>query len=124
MPHSYEEIRAAALDVLSGRENVSLGRDEYERLSLCIGQVFAQREGRVRPGHFGATYPLDAQDKDTFLELFWDLFREGIITPGLNNNNQALPFRLTKLGQQIAQGKAAYFFHDVSSYEAAIRRDV
>lgn len=124
MPHSYEELRAAALDVLAGRENVTLGREEYERLSLCIGQVFAQREGRVQPGHFGATYPLDAQDKETFLELFWDLFRQGIITLGLNNNNQALPFRLTKLGQQIAQGKAAYFFHDVSSYEAAVRRDV
>jgi hypothetical protein len=124
MPHSYEELRAAALDVLAGRENPPLGGAEYERLSLSIGQVFAQREGRVQPGHFGATYSLDAHDKDTFNELFWDLFREGIITPVLNNNNQALPLRLTRLGQQIAQGQAAYFFHDVSSYEAAIRQDV
>ena len=124
MPHSYEELRAAALDVLAGRESVPPGGEEYHRLSQSIGQVFAQREGRVRPGDSGATYPLDAQDKETFLELFWDLFREGIITIGLNNNNQAVPLRLTKLGQQIAQGQSAYFFHDVSSYEASIRRDV
>lgn len=124
MPHSYEEIRAAALDLVAGRGSIALGLDEYHRLSQCIGEVFAQREGRVQPGHHGATYPLDAQDEETFLEVFWDLFRQGIITLGLNNNNQALPFRLTRLGQQIAEGKAAYFFHDVSSYEAAIRREV
>jgi len=125
MPHSYEELRAAALDILSGREKAPYEPSQYEHLSLGIGQVLAQREGRVQLGNFGATYPLDAQDKETLLELFWDLFRQGIITLGLNDNNRAFPFfRPTKLGQQIAQGQAAYFFHDVSSYEAAIRKEV
>jgi hypothetical protein len=125
MPHSYEELRAAALDVLAGREEVSHEPSQYESLSLGIGQVFAQRENRIQPGHFGATYSLDREDKETFLELFWDLFRQGIITLGLNDANRQFPFfRLTKLGQQIAQGQAAYFFHDVSSYETAISREV
>jgi hypothetical protein len=124
MPHSYEELRAAALDVLAGREDVPLGGEQYERLSLSIGQVFAQREGRAQTGNSGATYALDAQDKETFNELFWDFFRQGVITTSLHNHNQALPLRLTRLGQQIAKGRDAYFFHDVSSYDAAIRRDV
>jgi hypothetical protein len=125
MPHSYEELRTVALDILAGREIVPYEPTQYENLSLGIGHVLAQREGRILPGHHGANYPLDAQDKDILLELFWDLFRQGIITLGLNDNNRAFPFfRPTKLGQQIAEGQAVYFFHDVSSYEAAIRGEV
>ncbi len=125
MPHSYEELRSVALDILAGREKAPYEPTKYEHLSLGIGQVFAQREGRIQPGHFGATYPLDRQDKETLLELFWDLFRQGVITLGLNDANREFPFfRLTKLGQEMAQGQATYFFHDVSSYEAAIRREV
>ncbi len=125
MPHSYEELRAVALDILIGREKAPYEPTQYEHLSLGIGQVFAQREGRIQPGQVGATYALDRQDKETLLELFWDLFRQGAITLGLNDANREFPFfRLTKLGQQMAQGQAAYFFHDVSSYEAAIRREV
>ena len=56
--------------------------------------------------------------------MFWDLFRQGIVTLGLINEDHAQPFRLTKLGQHIAQGRGAYFFHDVSSYEAAVLREV
>lgn len=125
MPHSYEELRSVALDILAGREKAPYEPTQYEHLSLGIGQVFAQREGRIQPGHFGATYSLDRQDKETLLELFWDLFRQGVITLGLNDANREFPFfRLTKLGQQMAQGQATYFFHDVSSYEAAICREV
>lgn len=125
MPHTYEELRAAALDILAGRERVHYAPTQYEHLSLGLGQVLARREGRLQPGHHGATYPLDAQDKELLLELFWDLFRQGIISLGMNDNNREFPFfHLTRLGHQLAQGQEAYFFHDVSSYEAAIRREV
>ncbi len=124
MPHGYEEVRATVLDLLSGRESASLPSDQYHRLRQCIGEVFARREGRVQPGQVGATYPLDAQDQETFREVFGDLFRQGIVTLGLINEDHAQPFRLTKLGKQIAQGREAYFFHEVSSYEAAVRREV
>jgi hypothetical protein len=125
MPHSYEELRAAALDVLAGREDVPYPPSQYEHLSLGLGHVFARREGRIVPGHFGATYSLDPQDRESLLELFWDLFRQGIISLGMNDANREFPFfHLTRLGHQLAQGQEVYFFHDVSSYEAAIRRDV
>jgi hypothetical protein len=125
MPHTYEELRAAALDIFAGRETVPYVVSNYENLSVGLGLVFARREGRIQPGHFGATYPLDAQDKELLLELFWDLFRQGIISLGLNDNNREFPFfHLTKLGNDLARGQEVYFFHDVSSYEAAIRREV
>ena len=125
MPHTYEELRAAALDILARREQVPYEPSQYEHLSLGLGQVLARREGRMQPGHHGATYPLDAQDKELLLELFWDLFRQGIISLGMNDANREFPFfHLTRLGQLLAKGQEAYFFHDVSSYEAAIRREV
>ena len=125
MPHSYEEIRSAALDILAGRERVSIDPNQYEHLKLGIGEAFARREGRIQPGHHGARYPLDRQDDDIFLELFWDLFRQGIITLGLNDANREFPFfRITQLGRHLAEGQAAYFFHDVSSYERVIRAEV
>lgn len=125
MPHTYEELRAVALDILARREQVPYEPSQYEHLSLGLGQVFARREGRIQPGHHGATYSLDAQDKELLLELFWDLFRQGVISLGMNDSNREFPFfHLTRLGRQLAQGQEAYFFHDVSSYEAAVRREV
>jgi hypothetical protein len=57
--------------------------------------------------------------------VFWDLFRQGIITLGLNDANRQFPFiRPTQLGKRIAAGHSAYFFHDVSSYERAIRAEI
>lgn len=125
MPHSYEELRSVALDVISGREKVAYETSQYEQLSLGVGQVFAQREGRVQHGHSGATYPLDAADKDLMLEIFWDLFRQGITTLGINDANREFPFfRLTQLGKKLAAGGSPYFFHDISSYEAALTKEV
>lgn len=125
MPHSFEEIRAVALDILAGRERVAHEPSQYEHLKLGVGEVFARREGRIQPGHFGATYPLDHADQDFFLELFWDLFRQGIISLGLNDANREFPFfRVTSVGRSIAESQSAYFFHDVSAYERTIRENV
>ena len=58
-------------------------------------------------------------------EVFWDLFRQGIITLGLDDSNREFPFfRVSQLGKQIAESQSVYFFHDVSSYEQAISSEV
>jgi len=120
MPHSYEEIRSVTLDILSGREQVRLEASNYESLRYAIAQVFDRREGR-QSEHIR----LDNQDSEIFLELFWDLFRQGIITLGLNDANREFPhFRLTRQGRNIADSQQAYFFHDVSSYERIIRSEI
>lgn len=125
MPHTYEELRAATLDILAGREKVSREPSQYEQLSIGLGELFARREGRTPQSNLGAAEALDAQDKESLLELFWDLFRQGIITLGLDNENREFPFfRLTQYAKQAAAGGNTYFFHDVISYERAIRREV
>jgi hypothetical protein len=120
MPHSYEEIRSVALDILSGREQVSIEASNYVNLRYVIAEVLARREGR-QSEHI----QLDNKDRDIFLEVFWDLFRQGIITLGKNDSNPQFPhFRTTKLGKQIADSQSAYFFHDVSSYERIILSEI
>lgn len=125
MSHTFEEIRSVAMDIIAGREPMISSSTQYEHLSLSIGNALARRENRINPTHQGATYPLDHEDREMFLELFWDLFRQGVITLGYNDANREFPFyRATALGKQIAAGADAYFFHDVSSYEATIRAAV
>jgi len=68
---------------------------------------------------------LSANDRGRFLEVFWTLFREGIITLGLNDADREFPFfRVTEFGGRIVAHQQAYFFHDVSSYERLLRSEI
>ena len=120
MPHSYEEIRSVALDILSGREQVRIERSHYEGLKYAIAQVFDRREGRL------SEQPrLDNLDSEIFLELFWDLFRQGIITLGSNDANRSSPILGSlNLVRISAEGQSTYFFHDISSYERIIHLEI
>ena len=88
MPHSYEEMRAVALDILAGRENVQHPPVQYEHIKLGIAEVFGRREGLPREP---LPPQLDRVDSEIYLEVFWELFRQGIITLGLNDANRAFP---------------------------------
>jgi hypothetical protein len=126
MDHSYEEIRAAALDVLAGREQVPYEPTQYGNISIGVAEVFARRE-RPSEQTCGSRQPfhLSSADREVFLEVFWDLFRQGIITLGLNDSNRAFPFcRLSRLGQRLVNNQDTYFFHDVSSYTKWLQQEV
>lgn len=125
MDHSYEEIRSVALDLLAGRERAVYDLNQYQHLLLGVGAVFRQREDSSINGHIaGHTMP-SYSDSEKFLEVFWGLFREGVITLGVNDSNREFPFfRITEFGRRLLDGGQAYFFHDVSSYESAIRREI
>ena len=59
------------------------------------------------------------------MEVFWDLFRQGFITLGLNDTNRAFPFfRLSRLGQRLIQNQDTYFFHDVTTYSKWLQDEV
>jgi hypothetical protein len=126
MSHSYEEIRAVAIDILAGRENTSHGATQYANLEAGIAEVFARRTGCQGPQNVsGSDAQLERQDADLFLEVFWDLFRQGIITLGFNRSNREFPFfRVSQVGQRILQNQSVYFFHDVSTYTAVIQKEV
>jgi len=121
MDHSYEELRSVALDILAGREKGTWEASQYENLRKSISDAL---ETRSR-GQQTVNSSLSAHDSELFLELFWDLFRQGIITLGLNDYNREFPwFRVTSFGKKLLAGQEPYFFHDLSSYEKVIKDEV
>ncbi|OHB63497.1 MAG: hypothetical protein A2Y77_15695 [Planctomycetes bacterium RBG_13_62_9] len=131
MDHSFEEIRNAALDLLAGRDKGSYELNQYQHLLTGIAEVFQHREvqsgtqkGLVQPLG-GRSVQLSAADRERFLEVFWGLFREGVITLGFNDSNREFPFfRITEFGRRILEHQQAYFFHDVGSYEKLITAEI
>jgi hypothetical protein len=119
--HSYEELRALVLD-----EVLAQTCRQFEELQQKVGQSILSREGRWPPSETGIAYPgiaayLHPYDSDTLLEIFWDLFRQGVITLGLNSANPGWPwFRLSRFGQTIKQ-QGQTRFHDTASYVSMIK---
>jgi hypothetical protein len=58
--------------------------------------------------------------------VFWDLFRQNIITLGSRGNaNDAYPwFRVSSFGKKALANDDVYFFHDLTSYEKIIRENI
>src|SRR5262245_22211655 len=104
--HSYEEIRSAMLDILAGRERTSYEPSQYENARIGVAEIFDRRENAdgSSASRRGDTPRLSGQDGELFLEVFWDLFRQGIITLGYNDSNREFPFfRLSHFGKAIIQ---------------------
>lgn len=123
--HSYEEIRNAAILIIAGRLP-KLKRELHQQadLEFAIGQYFADFNDAIL-WNYGSSSALSEQDKGLVEEVFWELFREGIITLGLDSSNRGYPwFRVSSLGKKILTNGNPYFFHDLSSYEKLIRTEI
>ena len=106
--HTYEEIRRVAIDILSKREAVPYEPDQFSNLNVGIAHVFNQREGTSSSG---TTPRLSEHDASIYQEVFWDLFRQGITTIGLNPSNANFPFfRVSSFGQRLLDNPSEYFF--------------
>jgi hypothetical protein len=126
MDHSYEEIRQAAIEVLADGE----GSSQYLTLKENVARLFDRREG-VAPQPRRLVYnpytdsSLSGKDANLLLEVFWNLFREGIITLGINDQNAEFPwFRVSEFGKKVLNNQDPYFFQDVSTYEALVKARV
>lgn len=132
MAHSYEEIRNVVIDILAGREKGSYEPTQYANLLHSVSDVFERRDSLTSPQDrtrsirvSSGSANLDREDREIFLEVFWDLFRQGIITIGLNDSNREFPFfRVSSHGKRILDNQESYFFHDVSTYEQLIRNEI
>lgn len=126
MSHSYEELRNAAFDVLAGRVQTQYGVNQYNNFQISVAEALEKQGKQSHPDSiYSRRATLDPADADTFLELFWNLFRQGVITLGMNESNPNFPWcRLTSLGQKIVNGENGYFVHDVTAYEERLRQDV
>lgn len=117
MDHTYEEIRKAAIEVLANGG----GSSQYNTLKENVSKLIEQREGgdKQQSGQITNTYgprisgssSLSDKDRNLLLEVFWNLFREGIITLGINDQNAEFPwFRVSEFGKNILKHQEPYFF--------------
>jgi hypothetical protein len=73
----------------------------------------------------GADTQLHPHDADLVLEVVWDLFRQGIITLGLNTANPGWPWlRLSRFGKHALQNKTSNRFHDIEGFLRLLRAQV
>jgi hypothetical protein len=124
-PHTYEEIRDVIVDILLRGVTVSYEPTQYRSLLTGVAEVFEKRrDPDVRNFHpdFTRLHPFDAE---LVRDVFWDLFRQGFITLGMNNSNENWPFfRLSHFGEKALQTQSPYRFHDTNSFMTMLRREV
>jgi len=125
--HSYEEIRKIAIAILAGKEKVKYDPSQFEHLRVGIAEVIQKREtpSTSRDDNYGNPRLSDHDDL-FFQEVFWDLFRQGIITFGMDRMNTQFPwFRVSSYGERLLlHNQDPYFFHDVSTYEVLIKQNI
>ena len=60
-----------------------------------------------------------------FREVFWDLFRQGLITLGTAEDHKDLAhFSMSRFGKKALESERLYYFYDVSSYKKAVRKEI
>lgn len=127
MNHTYEEIRNVVIDIVARREKVNYSPNQYDHLLVGVAEVFHRREGTTA-AHSSHLYPephLSSDDSELTREVFWDLFRQGIITLGCDNANREFPwFKVSSFGERILANQNVYFFHDLESYTKLVRSNV
>jgi hypothetical protein len=125
MSHSYEELRAVVVDILLRRESVSYEVNQYRHLVIGVAEVLARRAGTLQRNRGYGDPQLNPNDVELVRDVFWDLFRQGFITLGWNDSNDAWPFfRLSHLGGQTLGNQSPFRFHDTTSFLSMVRREV
>ncbi len=116
--HSYEEVRDAGVALLIGDAWSSRRPKQFNDLIVGVAEYF-DGNGRPVPQHRFAA--LNAQDEEYVRDVFWDLFRLGYITLGMNNSNTEFPwFRLSYRGQGQLASSDPWKFHDTESFFALL----
>ena len=129
--HTYDELYQVAIDILNGNDPLKnpLSGDitQFVSLHLRIAEILYFRENNLErfPSNLDGKLKLSRDDEDLFRDVFWDLFRQGIITLGYDNNNVEYPwFRVSYRGKKILENQSLYYFHSVESYEKVIRENI
>lgn len=121
MPASYEELRDLTVGILLGEEEVEVPQ-QWVNLKNAVALVMAQRRGERIDYPQPSLAPYDAE---LLRDVFWDLFRQGHITMGMNDNNAQWPFfRLSHHGKRMLKDGSPYRFTDASTYIAMVRKHV
>lgn len=117
--HSYEELRDTTIELLSGRERSGYSLENFDGLKIAVAEVFARREGKQ-----GGRFELSRPDAEVLREVFWDLFRQGVVVPGLDELNRDFPwFRISDRGRRILAHQP-FIPHDVDAYTKILKSAV
>ncbi len=122
--HTYEEIREVVVDILSKRVTVAHEATQWSNLQSGVAEVLARRE--IKPGQpYLGQERLHPSDAELVRDVFWDLFRQGFITLGMNDSNPQWPFfRLSHFGDKVLTTQSPYRFHDSSSFLSLVKNEV
>jgi len=102
--HSYEQIHQAVVNIILGRETTRFPVNQFEHLKIGVHEVLRRREGGIATATEGR---LSIHDQELVRDVFWDLFRQGAITIGLDPGNEEWPFfRLSYRWQETHRGVA------------------
>jgi hypothetical protein len=101
--------------------------NSFEKLVGKVAFVVGRRS--VPPGMtFNPADPphMHRNDAEFVRDVFWDLFRQGFITLGIDSSqNAGWPwFRLSRFGETALGGQSPFRFHDTASYLAIVRNEV
>ena len=127
MPFTYEELRAAAANAMLGRGHFPHGRpNQFVGLKDAVAvTLVGTPAGSTGHGLGHAAQGLSSDDAELLREVFWDLFRQGYITLGINDNNASWPFyTLSRFGQKMLAEGRPYEFTDTTSFLAMVRGHV
>ncbi len=123
--HCYEELRDVVLNVMLDASGNGVDRFDklLEQTALALYKRDESAQGRQYFSHGSATQ-LHPNDSELVLEIVWDLFRQGILTLGLNASNPGWPWlRLTRFGECALQ-QGPYRFHNNAEFMKALRSEV
>ena len=122
--HSYEELRDVVVNIMLDASGNGVDRFDklLEQTALALYKRDESAQGRQYFSHGSATQ-LHPNDSELVLEIVWDLFRQGILTLGLNASNPGWPWlRLTRFGECALQ-QGPYRFHNNAEFMKALRSE-
>ena len=122
--HCYEELREMVLAILSRSDENRVNR--FEKLLETTALELCEQDGLDNEHQhisYGASAQLHPNDAELVLDIVWDLFRQGIVTLGLNPANPGWPWlRLSRFGECAVQ-QSLYRFHNKAAFMKALRSE-
>ena len=119
MQFTHEDVRAAVLELIAEPNT-----DDYNSLPGRVATLLHQKGFAVDKNKYQC--PALRPDGQTMVaEVFWELFRQGIVTLGATLRGPDFPFfHVSEFGRKLLQNHDSYLFPDASSYEKKIRAAV
>jgi hypothetical protein len=124
-PHNYEALRTIVIDILLQRESIAYGPRDYPKLVDGVAEVLVRRGAEYTDDVYtGPGLRMDSRDVELVRDIFWDLFRQGIVILGRDDMNENWPnFRLSHHAQATLAQKHKFSFHNANSYLKLVRQE-